>query len=166
MYIYVVASRLSNMMEFSSYKKHWVISFTCSKPALEIREQCVKSVQLIIKTLLVLLLLTLNRFHILFWCFRRWLWTSKYFLGFLCQQIPVSQVVDEKNISWLVRYFWLGFKWFMSASQTTFTCSKSTIETLEKGVKYVNWRRSDVFIVNFEHISLSFLVFLLFTLKL
>ena len=37
-----------------------------------------------------------------------------------------------------------------------FTCSKSTIETLEKGVKYVQsqWRRSRVFIVNFEHISL------------
>ena len=39
--------------------------------------------------------------------------------------------------------------------QLTFTCSKSTKETLEKGVKYVqthntperrHWRRSDVFI--------------------
>ena len=38
-------------------------------------------------------------------------------------------------------------------SQPAFTCLKSTIETLEQGVKYV-WRRSDVFIVNFEHISL------------
>ena len=31
-------------------------------------------------------------------------------------------------------------------------CSKLTIETLEQGVKYVHWRRSGVFIVNFEHI--------------
>ena len=40
---------------------------------------------------------------------------------------------------------------FLASSQLTFTCSKSTIETLEKGVKYV-------FIVNFEHISHLFLV--------
>ena len=47
-------------------------------------------------------------------------------------------------------------------SQQTFTCSKSTIETLEKGVKkkftkktpeLCHWLRSGVFIVNFEHIS-------------
>ena len=40
----------------------------------------------------------------------------------------------------------------------TFTCSKSTVETLEKG-------RSSVFIVNIEHISHFFLVFLLLTLN-
>ena len=56
-----------------------------------------------------------------------------------------------------------------------FTCSNTTIETLEKGVKYVQsktiktpkrrqWRRSDVFIVNFKHISHFFLMFLLLTL--
>ena len=39
-------------------------------------------------------------------------------------------------------------------TQLTFTCSKSVVETLEKGVKYVQSqsRRSGVFIVNFEHI--------------
>ena len=37
-------------------------------------------------------------------------------------------------------------------SQPAITCSKLTIETLEQSVKYV-WRRSAVFIVNFEHIS-------------
>ena len=39
-------------------------------------------------------------------------------------------------------------------------CSKPAIETLEKGVKYVQsqWRPSGVFIVNFEHISHVFLV--------
>ena len=36
---------------------------------------------------------------------------------------------------------------------------------LEKGVKYVHSRRSGVFIVNFEHISHLFLVFLLLTLN-
>ena len=49
-----------------------------------------------------------------------------------------------------------------SHSQLTFNCSKSTVETLEKGAKYVQltikrqerrqWRRSGIFIVNFEHI--------------
>ena len=54
----------------------------------------------------------------------------------------------------------------ISISQPAITCSKLTIETLEQGVKYVqkirHWRRSGVFIVNFEHIS-HLLVFLLST---
>ena len=54
-------------------------------------------------------------------------------------------------------------------TQQTFTCSKSTLETLE-GVKYVqNYRRhrrhSSVFIANFEYISHLFLVFQLLTLN-
>ena len=48
----------------------------------------------------------------------------------------------------------------------TFTCSKSTMETLERGVKHVqSWRRSGVSIVKFEHISHLFLVFLLLNLS-
>ena len=43
-------------------------------------------------------------------------------------------------------------------SQLAFTCSKLTIKTLEKGLKYV-------FIVDFEHISHLFLVFLLLTFE-
>ena len=43
-------------------------------------------------------------------------------------------------------------------NQLTFTCSNSTIETLE-------WRRSGAFVVNFEHISHFFLVFPLLTLN-
>ena len=56
-------------------------------------------------------------------------------------------------------------------TQLTFPCSLSTIETLENCVKYVKTpeRRqllcSDDSIVNFEHISLLFLVFLLLTLN-
>ena len=44
-------------------------------------------------------------------------------------------------------------------TQLTVICSKATIETLEKYVKC-----SGVFIVNFEHNSHLFLVFLLLTL--
>ena len=40
-------------------------------------------------------------------------------------------------------------------------CSKLTIKALERG----HWRRSGVFIVNFEHISHLFLVFLLLILN-
>ena len=57
-----------------------------------------------------------------------------------------------------------------------FTCSKSTIETLDekreiclkltiKTPERCQLRRSTVFIVNFEHISHPFLVFLLLTLN-
>ena len=46
--------------------------------------------------------------------------------------------------------------------QQIFTCSNSTIETLEKDLKFLKsqqWRRSGVFIVNFEYILYIFLVF-------
>ena len=42
-------------------------------------------------------------------------------------------------------------------TQLTFTCSNSTVKTLEKRCKiWRQWRRSGVFIVNFEHISHHF----------
>ena len=58
-----------------------------------------------------------------------------------------------------------------------FTCSKSTIETLEQGIKYFQeltteiperrqWRLFGVFLVNFEHISHLVLVFLLLNLNM
>ena len=52
-------------------------------------------------------------------------------------------------------------------TQQTFSCWKSKKETLEKGVKYVQsfYCHSGFFIVNFEHISCFFLVFLLLTLN-
>ena len=60
--------------------------------------------------------------------------------------------------------------WFLTFCQTqpVFTCSKLTIETLEQRVKYVQrrWRRSGMFIVNFEQISHLALVFLLLTLNI
>ena len=44
--------------------------------------------------------------------------------------------------------------------------SKLTIKTLEQGIKYLqSWRRSGVFIVNFQHISYLALVLLLLTLS-
>ena len=61
-------------------------------------------------------------------------------------------------------------------SQLPFSCSDSTIETHSKRCEICSkltiktpewgqWHRSGVFIVNFEHISDLFLVFLLLTLK-
>ena len=57
--------------------------------------------------------------------------------------------------------------------KSNLTCSKSTIVTLQKGMKKVNNRNtratsmtsSGVFIANFEHISHLLLVFLLLTLN-
>ena len=65
----------------------------------------------------------------------------------------------------------------MALTQPGFTCSKLTIETLEQGVKYAQklsittpeqrqWRRSGVFIVDFEHVSHLALVLLLLTLNI
>ena len=50
-----------------------------------------------------------------------------------------------------------------TSAQLTITCSNSTIQTLEKDIKFARRRRSGVFIVNFEHVSQLFLVFLLLT---
>ena len=58
---------------------------------------------------------------------------------------------------------------FKVNNKDTRTCSNLTIETLEEGVKHVqlcHWRRSSIFIVNFEHISHLVLVFLLLTLNM
>ena len=57
--------------------------------------------------------------------------------------------------------------------QLIFDCLKSTIETLEKVCSKLtvktperrHWRRSGIFIVNFNHISHFFLEFLLLTLN-
>ena len=57
------------------------------------------------------------------------------------------------------------FYWSVSHfTQLTFTCSKSTIETLEK-VNKNNRLRSGIFIVNFDYISPIFLLFLFLTLN-
>ena len=79
-------------------------------------------------------------------------------------------------VSILKRQIWTDFTYccgkvflyYFTPTQLTFTSSKSTIETVEKGVKYVqicHWRHSGVFIVNFKHISPLFLMFLLLTLN-
>ena len=59
-------------------------------------------------------------------------------------------------------------KAFYIEPQPAFTCSKLTLETTEQVVKYLvlerpQWRRSGIFIVNFEHILYLVLVFLFIT---
>ena len=41
------------------------------------------------------LLLTLNRFHTLFWCFHYWSWTSKCQLGIISESLPIFPRVPE-----------------------------------------------------------------------
>ena len=56
----------------------------------------------------------------------------------------------------------LAWNGLNQVTQPAITCSKLTIETVEQGVKDVQsqWRRSGVFIINFEHILHLVLVFL------
>ena len=62
------------------------------------------------------------------------------FITFIFLLVTLSgQLRDGKCFSFLI-------------SQQTLTCSNSTIETLEKGVKYVQSLQYFNFIVNFEHI--------------
>ena len=69
------------------------------------------------------LLLTLSIFHTFFYCFCRWLWTSKCYLGYFSLYCKIQQI---------------------------FTCSKSTIVTLERGAEYVSHLLSSVSIVDLE----------------
>ena len=41
------------------------------------------------------LLLTLNRFHTLFWCFHCWIWTCKCQLGIISESLPVFPRVPK-----------------------------------------------------------------------
>ena len=68
-------------------------------------------------------MLTLSIFHTFFYCFCRWLWTSKCYLGYFSLYCKIQQI---------------------------FTCSKSTIVTLERGAEYVSHLLSSVSIVDFE----------------
>ena len=89
-------------------------TFTCSKSTTETTKQCVKSVQnskLTIKTqerrpwrALVSLLLTLNRFHTLFWCFHCWLWASKCCPGRTLSNIHCVKSVQIRSYFWSVFY--------------------------------------------------------------
>ena len=69
------------------------------------------------------------------------------------------------KIKFKITSFWPGIYLFKANNRNTKTkceiCSKLTINTPERR----QWRRSGVFIVNFEHISDLALVFLLLTLS-
>ena len=76
------------------------------------------------------------------------------------------QLIENKNSC----YCWIWLLLFVNISKLTLTCSKSTIEPVEKdevSSKLIikiperrQWRRFGVFIVNFEHISHLILAFL------
>ena len=80
----------------------------------------------------------------------------------LCQDLPLRKTKDfEIPVS--VEKQVVAALYYLADARQTNTCLKSPIETLEKGSKYFkvnnedvrtrHWRRSWVFIVNFEHIS-------------
>ena len=86
------------------------------------------------------------------------------------QNFLVSVILLESKLS---KYYCFAFlRTFVQLflcflSQPAYTYSKLTIETPEQGVKYVqSWRRSSIFVVNFERISHLVLVFLFLTLNM
>ena len=65
-------------------------AFTCSNWVMETPENCGKSI-------LVSLLLILNRFHTLFWYFHCWLWTNKCRLRQFPDQLRLLSVINYEH---------------------------------------------------------------------
>ena len=101
------------------------------------------------------------------------MWYPHVYINFVCVLKSFNFFLIIKSIPFVIRFIlFIRAKHFK-----TFSCSKATIETLEKGVKYVqkvpiktperrHRRCSCVFSVNFDHTSQIFLVFLLLTLNI
>ena len=106
-------------------------AFTCSKLTMETLEQCVKSLQSWqlrhqndvkeVDVVLVSLVLTLNRFHPVFWVFHCWLWTIKY------------------GLSWRQKSFNFTNKWVLLKTNITlyYACFKN-IYFLFRNINYIN----------------------------
>ena len=100
-------------------------------------------------------------------------WYAHVYINFVCVLKSFNFFLIIKSFPFVIRFIL-----FICAKHVkTFSCSKATIETLEKGVKYVqkvpiktaeqhHRRCSCVFSVNFDHISEISLVFLLLTLNI
>ena len=104
--------------------------------------------------------------QLLLWCFYFWLWTSKWRLGnwkyykkgsvnILCR-VFVTWCIFLEHRSYPANIYLLKVN-RRNTRKRCEICSKLAIKT----PKRCQWRRSSVFIVNFEHISHLFLVFLL-----
>ena len=58
-------------------------------------------------------------------------------MDFLAHDFPVDNKRSRATSSESVFKFIVAYTVFKKITQVTFTCSKATIETVEKGVKYV-----------------------------
>ena len=90
----------------------------------------------------------------------------QYFSNFIIFQLRVPAKFCENLLLWPSWHYFPAIIYLFKVNNRKTRkwyeiCSKLTIKTLER--RY--WRRSGVFIVNFEYISHFFLVFLLLTLK-
>ena len=132
--------------------------FTCSKPRTEILKRCIKSVHSwhqrhqkdVIEVILVSLLLNFEQMLHIVLCFQWWLWT------YTCQLGPINWCAELHLVA--------NYMFKVNYRNTRTRCeiwSKLTIKTPERH----HWRRSGIFIVNFEHISHLFLVFLIVNFK-
>ena len=104
---------------------------------------------------------------------RRWSLksTTKMFVKFTGkhQDSPALHLCLQKDafrgiFLWILKFLeklFCKMREYDYVTHLTLTCSRSTIET-GKRCERRQWRRSGVFIINFEHISHLFLVFLFF----
>ena len=83
-----------------------------------------------------------------------------------CHTLPVRKIGKSDYRRHEVPEISQGIKG-LEPSQLTFTCSKFKVNNRNnrKRCEMCQWRRPDVFIVNFEHISHLFLMFLLLNLN-
>ena len=88
----------------------------------------------------VSLLLTSNRFHILFYCFNWWLWTKEYWLGYDIRYIElVFLLLTLHTFSALIFFidfehifFPQGFYVHFSSHQFVFMCNWIVLNFIEK----------------------------------
>ena len=92
-----------------------------------------------------------NVFHTFFYCFLRWLWTSKCWSG----NYPVGCFVIAFR-----RYLFV-----QSNNRNIKTVREICLKLTTKTPEWCHWRRSGVIIVNFEQILRIALVFPLLTLN-
>ena len=86
----------------------------------------------------VLVSLTLKRFHTLFWCSNCWLWKSKYRLG-------TSGILNKHRIDWWLLYCSINTLRYRSSRSEVF-CEKDNLKLFKKLTKN-NWDKSLILIL-------------------
>ena len=102
--------------------------------------------------ILVPLLLTLNRFHTLFWCFQCWIWTRKCRLGscYLSSLIMVNQFEDLLfGQLWFSGWIYFANRYFRGFSSNYFCEFNQNSQYWKKETIYAKVYGNKVFEVDY-----------------